>query len=266
MDWRANEEVLSFVSYYEDAWAWAWGTTIAIVGEKLLWSLPTALVSLMIGAGFAARQERVWRAGLIGGILGAFGGPAVVFLLLLTVDFVRYPPAHDADQLKLIAPLRPPVAPQYTPDEALVIGAALRLIHNAVSNDGNNAIKYIEGMLNGASSGYNAQAAITMLRSVNDSVTAIINRNTLYEDELEKVVSGRWPALSNMIWSLQRLGYGAGITIPTSLNESERFKLNGEIEHVTSMDRESVETCLGAYRAWVAESQERIKKLVVQLR
>jgi len=90
----SNGETVAFMSYYAQAAIWASDAAWGFVGDKIV-GIPTAVVSTVIGGVFAARLGGSWRPGMIGGGLGAIGGPIIVFLGAFAFNLLRFPPAHE---------------------------------------------------------------------------------------------------------------------------------------------------------------------------
>lgn len=76
---------------------WAMETTLAYAQDKMLWGIPVVLVSSGIAALLTARRGNPWRPVLSTGILGAIGGPVIVFIGGIALNILRFPVTHESD-------------------------------------------------------------------------------------------------------------------------------------------------------------------------
>lgn len=87
---------MTYVSYYADALVWSWDAVWLYAADKLVWGVPVALASATIGALIARHLGGNWRPSLIGGVVGAVGGPLIVLSGMFVINFMRYPVVHEA--------------------------------------------------------------------------------------------------------------------------------------------------------------------------
>ncbi len=93
--------MLQIFAYYARDAAWAWETVWDYASNRILWGVSVSLVGATISALTGYKLGGALRPALIGGAIGALGGPIIVILLGFLINFVRYPAIQD-EHLRLL--------------------------------------------------------------------------------------------------------------------------------------------------------------------
>jgi hypothetical protein len=131
------------ISYYARDAIWSFQAVWTVASEKLLWSVPIALVSATIAAARRKVSSGTWgKDTLIAALYGAIGGPVIILIAAFLINFIRYPSVREAEMLSRLPPEDISISvPRLDPSRKRAINERISSLADLVNGEGNQACK-----------------------------------------------------------------------------------------------------------------------------